>query len=137
MEIVLAAVADAANVSLHGKLNILGTFDTIPAYASPVRAPQMVLAITLRAEYEDRCRTHTVELDLVDEDGRQLLTARAEPVVGEIQPGQFSHTHVIMPIPSDLVFERFGRYRMRVNIQKGERRDVVFQVSQAHIDTAD
>jgi hypothetical protein len=131
MEIVLAAVADSANISQENKLNVLGTFDTIPARHVPVHAPPMTLAVTIRAEYEDRGREHRLEIHLVDEDGKRLLTGGTVIRLGDISPGRFVHAHLVTPLHNDLVFERFGRYRILISAGEGVRGDVVLQVSPA------
>lgn len=127
VEIALAAVADAANVSAEGKLNILGTFDTIPTRAVPVNAPGMVLAITFRLEYEDGGRSHPVAFELVDEDGVRLVSGNTAVCVGRIAPGMFQHVNVVTPFDRKLCFERAGRYRVRVSTTQ-DHFDVVFQV---------
>ena len=49
MKVNLALLADGANVSREGKLNILGIFDTIHAGKFPVVHAQMRLVVRLEA----------------------------------------------------------------------------------------
>lgn len=128
MQIILATIADAANTSTDGKLNLLGTYDTIPSYRVPVRAPAMVLAVSMRTEYEDNGRRFELQYELIDCDGKLLLQGGAAVVAGEIPPGQFAHFHLVQPLHQELIFQQFGRYRMNLEIDRQHQTDVVFQV---------
>ena len=127
MEIAFAVLADSANVSVEGKLNVLGTFDTIPATEFPFFAPTVVFAFRVRVEYEDQQRVYRLKVELVDVDGQHLWSAGADMEVGPIEPGQFSHTNQIIIFPR-LRFETPGRYRFRVRFDDENPHDTVFQV---------
>ena len=71
MEVDLAVIADAANVSQEGKLNILGVFDTIWAREFPFRHATMVLVVRVRADFTEG-GGHPLEVRLVDADGAQI-----------------------------------------------------------------
>ena len=66
MQVKLAVVADYANVSSEGKLNILGIFDRINVSDLPAAHPQMHLILRLEAHSTDasstRQRTKTLEM---------------------------------------------------------------------------
>jgi len=49
MEVVLAVLADYANVSQEGKLNIMGIFDIISSEKFPTFHPEMKLVVQFEA----------------------------------------------------------------------------------------
>lgn len=128
MEVALAAVADSANVSQEGKLNVHGIFDSLQAKEFPVTHPQMAFAFRLRMEHEDQAQTHRVQVRLIDMDGNELFSTGGTIEVGRIKPGQFGHTNQVFNIRG-VQFERPGRYRFRVEVERAdEPYDTVFQV---------
>jgi hypothetical protein len=128
VEVAFAAVADSANVSHEGKLNILGVFDSIVAKAFPAHHPSMAFAFTLRLEYGDQNRDLALDVSLVDQDGRKLWGAIGKVTVGDVSPGQFVHRHQIMNLLG-VQFPAPGRYRFRVKLEgRKEPYDTVFQV---------
>jgi hypothetical protein len=130
MQITLAAIADAANVTKDDKLNLLGTYDTVQAGSLPAAAPNMVLAVTMRFEYEDKGRRSALRYELIDEDGGVRLEGGVNLSTGEVLPGHFSHLHLIRPLHPGLVFERWGRYRLVLKLDgEPQPADVVFQVT--------
>ena len=66
MEVSLAVLADSANVSVEGKLNILGEFDTVFAKETPTALPMMVLVLRLEAE-PNEAKSYPLEIRVVDE----------------------------------------------------------------------
>jgi hypothetical protein len=68
MNVNLAVLCDAANVSREGKLNILGEFDSIHVATFPLVYPTMVLVVRLEA-HPTEAGEHALKLHLVDEDG--------------------------------------------------------------------
>lgn len=138
MKVVLAVLANSANVSTEGNLNILGAFDSIPAPSFPAQHPSMVLAFRIRGEYEDQFTAHTIKITLLDADSNQYWQAVAEIKMGDVKPGQFAHNNQILTFRG-LVFPRDGRYRFAIEIGEGdtvERADVVFQLVKVEVDAA-
>jgi hypothetical protein len=82
MQVKLALVADYANVTAEGKLNILGIFDRIHVAELPAVHPQMHFILRLLAHPAERDRQHAVEIKLHDPDGQTVFQ-----VQGEIHPG--------------------------------------------------
>ncbi|MEX0892952.1 MAG: hypothetical protein WEB88_12365 [Gemmatimonadota bacterium] len=81
MQVKLALVADYANVTAEGKLNILGIFDRIHVGELPALHPQMHFILRLQAHPAERDRQHAVEIKLHDPDGQTVFQ-----VQGEIHP---------------------------------------------------
>ena len=75
MDIPLAVLADSANVSQEGKLNIFGIFDQLNIASFPVRHPHMTLVFQLTASPAEGGRSHQVVVHCMDEDGGKLFEA--------------------------------------------------------------
>jgi hypothetical protein len=78
MQVKLALLADYANVTAEGKLNILGIFDRITVQELPVVHPQMHLILRLEAHAAERSRTYNVEIRLHDPDGDTVFEVKGE-----------------------------------------------------------
>src|SRR6185369_8212132 len=78
MDIQIAALCDAATDS-HGKLNILGTFDTINAAQLPAVHPQCSIALRLVFSKMEEGR-RDLKLNFVDEDGKLVMPSIDIPV---------------------------------------------------------
>ena len=72
MQVKLAVLADYANVTAEGKLNILGIFDRINLVQVPAVHPQMHLVLRLEARAAERDRVHRVEIRLHDPQGATI-----------------------------------------------------------------
>ncbi|MDP9271652.1 MAG: hypothetical protein M3P14_11900, partial [Chloroflexota bacterium] len=68
MEIPIAILADAANVSQEGTLNILGVFSVIRAGRFPAWHPRCVLVIQLRARRSEQGQHERIVVRLMDLD---------------------------------------------------------------------
>jgi hypothetical protein len=71
MDIQIAVLCDAATDQL-GKLNILGTFDTIQTPSLPAIHPQCSVALRMTFNKIEE-GTHKVKLNFVDEDGKPVM----------------------------------------------------------------
>lgn len=108
MQVKLAVVADHANVSAEGKLNIMGIFDRIVVSSVPAVHPQMHLVVRLEAHPAERDRVHTVEVRLHDPDGQAVFELNGE-VVPQGLPGEAITANQIIGI-NNLVLARTGEY---------------------------
>jgi hypothetical protein len=111
----MSLIADEANISQEGKLNVLGIFDRIAAQVFPMFHPKMVFVFRLEAEYQDAGRTTPVRVRLMDEDGQILFEAGGELTVPQVQPGDFASAHQLFALVG-VRFERPGSYKFVVNI---------------------
>ena len=111
MEVTLALLADGANVSSDGKLNILGIFNALGAASFPVAHSQMALVLRFEAGRAEEGKTRKVEIQLADGDGLRLFTIGAPFVIPQGAPGApIRLNHILMlngiqfPKPGDYVF---------------------------------
>jgi hypothetical protein len=111
----MAFVADEANVSQEGKLNVLGIFDRIAGVAFPVVHPRMVFAFRVQAGYEDAARVYPLRVRLMDEDGGVLFEANGEIGAPEVPPGEFATANQVFTLVGT-GFPRPGSYKFVVNL---------------------
>lgn len=116
MQVKLALVADHANVSAEGKLNILGIFDRIAVTALPAVHPQMYLVLRLEAHPAERDRAHTVEVRLHDPDGQAVFELKGE-VVPQGPSGETVAANQIVGI-NNLVLAKTGEYLFAIFVDR-------------------
>ncbi len=129
MEIDLAVVADAANVSQEGKLNILGIFDTIWAREFPFRHSAMVFVLRVTADFTDT-GAHQLQVRLMGADGEQLFKAEGPLKVPPGTPGRPVKPHVIMGL-GGVSFPKPGDYSFEVIVDEQPLRSVPLHVMPA------
>lgn len=116
MEVALALLADAANTTRDGKLNVLGVFDAIYAPKFPSAHPSMVLVLRLEALADDWDRKHELDVRFIDEDGAQLLKIDARVLVppgGDSgRPRRFTHPIQI----NGLSFKKPGNFAFEIRV---------------------
>ena len=111
MEVPLAVLADAANVSREGKLNIFGIFNRLWAIKFPAKHPQAQLVMVFEADAGEAGQKKTVGVLLRDSDGNKIFGIEGEFVLPKAKPGQpirinhiLSLPGVPLPKPDDYVF---------------------------------
>ena len=116
MEIILAVLADSANVSREGKLNILGNFADITASEFPARHPEMQLVLRMEASPAEIGMHKKLEMQLLDEDGGKISGFSADFEVPEpAKSGEPVNIQLITRIV-DTVFPKAGKYAIYVLI---------------------
>jgi hypothetical protein len=108
MQVKLALLADYANVTAEGKLNILGIFDRISVHEVPAVHPQMHLILRLEAHPAERNRVHNVEIRLYDPDGQTVFEVKGD-VVPQGSAGQTIATNQILTL-NNLQLTKSGGY---------------------------
>ncbi len=109
----VAVLADCANVTADGKLNIMGVFNVIKAQRVPVVHSQMQLVLSLVPDPWEMNTTVPLEIQLVDADGRVLLDFKGQVAFGAAAAGEQSTANYILGLNNTL-FERFGAYEFKV-----------------------
>jgi hypothetical protein len=114
MNIQIAVLCDAAT-DYSGKLNILGTFDTIITNQLPAVHPQCSIALRLAfSKIEEGA--HRVKMNFVDEDGKLVMPSIDIPV-DVVVPTElnFLVRNFVINI-QQLKFERPGQYSIDVAV---------------------
>jgi len=128
MQVRLALLADYANVTAEGKLNILGTFDHIAVSRFPAIHPQMQLILRLEARAAEKDRSHTLEIRLHDPDGKTVFDIKGEMVPRGGGPGESVATNQIIGI-NNLALEQEGEYTIAVFIDNDLKTELPLTVS--------
>jgi hypothetical protein len=122
MQVKLALLADYANVTAEGKLNILGIFDRISVNEIPAVHPQMHLILRLEAHPAERNRSHNVEIRLYDPDGQIVFEVKGD-VVPHGNAGQTIATNQILTL-NNLQLNKSGAYNFVVLVNNDVKSEV-------------
>ncbi len=132
MEIPLAFLADEANISQDGKLNVLGVFDRIATPHFPTVHPKMVFGFRVQAGFEDGGRSFSAVVRLVDEDGGPLFEAQGEISIPPIPPGEFFTANQVFALVG-VQFTQPGTYKFMVVAADRVLNETPFVVSQIRL----
>lgn len=122
MQVKLALLADYANVTGEGKLNILGIFDRITVQTLPVVHPQMHLILRLEAQPTERNRTHNIEIRLHDPDGSTVFEVKGD-MVPQGTSVLSSSTNQILTL-NNLQLEKTGGYNFVVFVDNDLKAEI-------------
>ena len=119
-------LADAANVSREGKLNILGAFDRIYGTKFPLHWPRMVLVTRFEASAVEFGSEKSLEIITMDADGKQLGKASGKMKIGEGRSGrQIKINHVL---PMGMTFPAPGQYSIEILVNGEPKATVPLEV---------
>jgi hypothetical protein len=114
MDIQIAVLCDAATDN-NGKLNLLGTFDTIFTSQLPAIHPQCSIALRMTFNKVEEGH-HTAKLNFVDEDGRSVMPPIEMPVDVQVpEETIFLSRNFIVNIQK-LKFEKEGLYSIDIAV---------------------
>jgi hypothetical protein len=126
MEVQMAVLCDAAT-DYHGKLNILGTFDTIVTQQLPAIHPQCSIALRVVFNRIEE-GPHKARLNFVDEDGRSIMPSIDLPADVVFPPdGNFLSRNFVINI-QHLKFDRAGQYAIAIAIDGRHEANIPLQV---------
>ncbi|MCY3912733.1 MAG: hypothetical protein OXG43_05735 [Chloroflexi bacterium] len=130
MDVPLALLADSANISQEGKLNVLGAFDNIYAASFPAVHPAMVLVIGLTASPAEFGQTRQCRISLLDADANQLLAIEGDLEVSQPSVRAAPHSvYIPFPIPP-ITFPHAGDYAFHILIGDDEKATVSFRLTE-------
>src|SRR5690554_2126706 len=111
----MAVIADDANVSQEGKLNILGVFDRISTQSFPTVHPKMVFAFRVQAEYPDSGRVFPVRMRIMGEDGEAVFEVGGELRSPDVPPGGFATANKVFTLVG-IRLPQPGTYKFVLNV---------------------
>jgi hypothetical protein len=109
METKLALLADCANVTRDGKLDLMGVSNTINARALPWVQPQVQIVLQFEVEPADWDTEKSIEVQLVDADGNQLSAMQGKIKVARPKTDKPSQMNWILSA-NNLRFNSQGDY---------------------------
>jgi hypothetical protein len=128
VDVAFALLADAANVSREGKLNILGSFDRIYGSKFPLTWPRMVLVTRFVASAAEFGTEKSIEIVTMDADGKRLGTASGKMTLPTGQAGrQLKINHVL---PMTMTFPAPGQYSIEILVNGEPKATVPLEVVQ-------
>jgi hypothetical protein len=126
VQVKLAVLADYANVTAEGKLNILGIFDRINLVQVPAVHPQMHLVLRLEAHQAERDRPHKVEIRLHDPEGVTIFEVNGD-IVPHGEGSQPISTNQILTL-NNLQLQKIGAYTFVVFINNDLKTELPLHV---------
>lgn len=126
MRVSFALFADAANLSMEGKLNVLGVFDALQVGALPTVHPRAHVVVRLEGGPGD-VGSHVLTLRWLNPQGNELWTSSGELNVAAPPPGV---TDLDFPLIAavDLPLDSVGTYHMALGIDGAAHGDVKLHV---------
>ena len=127
MDVTLALLADSANISREGKLNLLGIFNLIYTQSFPAVHPNMHLVVSFSTTNVEAGRTKQVEIVFSGPDGGKIGSITGKFVVPKGEPGYPIQINHIVPIPP-LKFEKSGDYAFNIFVNQEVKKEVSLRV---------
>ena len=110
----MAVLCDAAT-DYGGKLNLLGTFDTIITQQLPAYHPQCSIALRIAFGRVEE-GSHKVRMNFVDEDGRFVMPSIDMPLDVAVPPEQSVLVRNFVINIQQLKFDKPGQYAIDIAI---------------------
>lgn len=128
MDVTLALLADYANVTREGKLNVMGVFSVINAPTLPWVHPQMQLVLELEADPAEWDTQKEIEIKILDVDARLVLAVRGSTKIPRGEAGRRVHLHSIMNF-ANVKFDAAGDYTLAILIAGETKKEVPLRVN--------
>ena len=128
MDIQVAVLCDAAT-DYKGKLNLLGTFNSVHTRELPANYPQcsIVLRVVFKLVEEG---SHKLRINFVDEDGKFVMPSIELPFeVSVPENDSFAYRNFILNIQR-LKFEMFGQHAVDIAIDGRQEASIPLEVKQ-------
>jgi hypothetical protein len=109
----LAAVCEVARERPDGRVDLHGVFSELSTSGFPARQDRMTAVFVIEWE-SGEAGEQPLRADLLDEEGRKLLTIQGHTDVDERDAGRApAQTRLIMPL-ENVIFRAAGRYRFEL-----------------------
>jgi hypothetical protein len=128
MDVSILLVADYANVTQDGKLNVMGIFHNINALNFPATHPEMHLITQLKAGPAEYEREFTLDIKLIDDDASHILLQQTfRLVVPRGTAGQTVYmNHLLRMI--NVQFPKPGSYEFSVLVDRDVKGSLPIEV---------
>ncbi len=129
MDIQVAVLCDAATDNA-GKLNILGTFDTIYTNQFPAVHPQCAIALRMSFNKVEEGQ-HKVKLSFVDEDGKPLMPNIDIPIDVAVPDDTIFISRNFLINIQQLKFEKPGLYSIDIAVDGRQEGSIPLLIKKA------
>ncbi len=129
MTITFAVLADYANVTREGKLNVMGIFDRVFARQIPSRFPPMQLVVRLEAQHAELSSEHSIRIQLAGPEGTALFDINGTFTPRGGQPGQPASVNHVIRL-ADLPLERAGDHAVLIWVDGDLKGEVPLRVDE-------
>src|SRR2546423_10449663 len=128
MQLEIFTLCDAATEHA-GKLNIIGTFDSLRAFEAPISHPQCAIAGRLRFEQIEEGE-HRVVLTFADEDGNIVMPKFDSTLAVKFSAGQRTVTSHFVILIQQVRLPKFGEYTVDMAVDGRQLGSLPLYVSQ-------
>ncbi len=132
MEVTLALLADYANVTREGKMNVMGLFTIINAPVLPWTHPQMQLVLELEASPAEWDTEKKIEIKLLDADANQVFAVGGTTKVSRGEPGRRVRINSILTL-GNIKFNTEGDYSFAILIGGETKKEIPLRVNFAPV----
>ncbi|HKS06414.1 MAG TPA: hypothetical protein VJR92_08890 [Gemmatimonadaceae bacterium] len=126
MQLAFALFADSANVSVEGKLNILGVFDALQVASVPTVHPRATLVMRLKGTL-DETGHHKVAMSWTSPEGSELWSSSGDLEIGAPPAGAIEMDFPLI-LTFDLPIPKAGTHHLRVRIDEELQGDLAVHV---------
>jgi hypothetical protein len=130
LEVTLAVLADYANVSQDGKLNIMGIFQEVNAPSLPFPLPQMYLVVSFAAGPAEVDSVRDLRVALLHGDDQEpILNLEGQLIIPRpMRSGSRSYFNEAIGL-AGVTFERAGEYAFSILVGGDEKATVPLHVN--------
>jgi hypothetical protein len=129
MRPILFLVADYANITREGKLNVMGIFNDIYSFNFPARHSSMHLVCKLGAELGEYGQTRDFTVKLLDDDGNQIMDVSGQFQIPKGERGRKPEVNIILEL-KDVVFPKSGSYQFVILVDRDHKGELSLYVNQ-------
>lgn len=122
MQTQLAVLCDAAT-DYAGKLNLLGTFDTLVTSQLPAVHPQCAIALRLTFQKSEEGK-HIIKLNFVDEDGRSVMAPLEMHLEVAVPEDTIFMSRNVVITMQNLKLDRQGLYSVEISVDGIQRASI-------------
>lgn len=130
MEVKFAVLADYANITREGKLNVLGIFDVVNTPTFPVILPAFYVVVSYEAGAAEFDHDKNIEIVLCDEDGARLFSAKQ--VLHIIRPSKAGTLFMTNQIAGfvGFPFKQPGQYQFDILVNDESKKTISLRVNE-------
>ena len=129
MKPLLFLVADYANITGEGKLNVMGIFNSINSFTFPARHSSMHVIAKLSSELSEYGQKRSFTILLMDADANHVVEVSGEFDIPKGQDGKKPEVNVMFEL-KDVVFTKPGRYVFVLLVDKDQKDEITLHVNQ-------